>query len=43
MLAVLDKRGEAEISTILFFQYLLSMATLPAWTWLFIHISQAWT
>lgn len=34
--------GEAEVSTILFLQYLASIATLPAWTTVFTRVIQAW-
>lgn len=33
-LTVLYKHGEAEVSMILFWCYVSSIVTLPAWTWL---------
>ncbi len=41
-LTVLYKHGEAEMSTLLFWQYLASVATLPAYMWLFLRIIHAW-
>lgn len=41
-IAVLFRHGEAEVSTMLFSQYLASILTLPAWTWLFLRIIHAY-
>lgn len=41
-MAVLYGTGEAEVSTILFLQYLASIATLPAWVTLFQRIILTW-
>eukprot|EP00887_Chlorella_sp_A99_P005248 scaffold1.g5248.t1 len=40
-ITVLYKHGEAEMSTLLFWQYLASVATLPAFMWLWLHIIHA--
>ena len=41
-LTVLYGRGEAEMSCMLFFQYLAAVATLPAWMALFLKIIHTW-
>lgn len=42
-MAVLFRHGEAEVSTLLFTQYLAAILTLPAWTSLFLRIIDAYS
>lgn len=41
-ITVIYKNGAAEMSTILFWQYVSSLATLPAFMWWFLKIIEAW-
>lgn len=41
-MTVLYQNYPAEMSTLLFWQYLASLATLPAFIFLFLHIIEVW-
>ncbi|KAL4424764.1 hypothetical protein ABPG77_000804 [Micractinium sp. CCAP 211/92] len=41
-MTVLYRVGEGEVATMLFWQYVASILTLPCWMWVFLRIMDAW-